>query len=111
MGLVLQRAGAEVEVVHDGPAALERIERFRPAMVLLDIGMPGMDGYEVARRIRARSTLRDIKIVALTGWGQPEDKRRSREAGFDHHLIKPAGIEQLRALVPATVRRGRRDGT
>jgi PAS domain S-box-containing protein len=111
MGLVLQRAGADVEVVHDGPTALERIERFRPAMVLLDIGMPGMDGYEVARRIRARSTLRDIKIVALTGWGQPEDKRRSREAGFDHHLIKPAGIEQLRALVPATVRRGRRDGT
>ena len=100
MGLVLKRAGAEVEVVHDGIAALDRVERFHPALVLLDIGMPGMDGYEVARRIRARPALRDVMLVALTGWGQAEDRRRSLDAGFDHHLIKPAGIDQVRALVP-----------
>jgi PAS domain S-box-containing protein len=103
MGLVLARAGADVEVVYDGLAALERVERFHPAMVLLDIGMPGMDGYEVARRIRARPSLSDVMLVALTGWGQAEDRRRSLEAGFDQHLIKPAGLAELRALVPAAV--------
>ena len=101
LGLVLAHAGAEVEVVHDGPAALERVERFRPAVVLLDIGMPGMDGYEVARRIRARPALRDVKLIALTGWGQAEDRRRSFDAGFDHHLIKPAGLDEIRSLLPA----------
>jgi PAS domain S-box-containing protein len=102
MGLVLARAGAEVEVVHDGATALDRVERFHPALVLLDIGMPGMDGYEVARRIRARPALHGIQLVALTGWGQAEDRLRSREAGFDHHLIKPAGIDELCALLPST---------
>jgi len=102
MGLVLARAGAEVEVVHDGATALDRVERFHPALVLLDIGMPGMDGYEVARRIRARPALQGIQLVALTGWGQAEDRLRSREAGFDHHLIKPAGIDELCALLPST---------
>jgi CheY-like chemotaxis protein len=101
MGLVLERAGAEVEVVHDGFSALDRVERFHPALVLLDIGMPGMDGYEVARRIRARPAFRDVMLVALTGWGQAEDRRRSLDAGFDHHLIKPAGVDQVRALVPS----------
>jgi len=102
MGLVLARAGAEVEVVHDGASALDRVEKFHPAIVLLDIGMPEMDGYEVARRIRARPALRDVRLVALTGWGQAEDRLRSREAGFDHHLIKPAGIDELCALLPST---------
>jgi len=102
MGLVLARAGAEVEVVHDGATALDRVERFHPALVLLDIGMPGMDGYEVARRIRARPALQGIQLVALTGWGQAEDRRRSQDAGFDHHLIKPAGIDELCALLPGT---------
>ena len=100
LGLVLARAGAEVEVVHDGVSALERVETFHPAIVLLDIGMPGMDGYEVARRIRARPALRGVQLVALTGWGQAEDRRRSRDAGFDHHLIKPAGLDELWALLP-----------
>jgi PAS domain S-box-containing protein len=101
MGLVLARAGADVEVAHDGTSALERIDRFHPAVVLLDIGMPGLDGYEVARRIRAQPATRDVMLVALTGWGQAEDRRRSFEAGFDHHLTKPAGIDELRALLPA----------
>jgi CheY-like chemotaxis protein len=68
-------------------------------VVLLDIGMPGMDGYEVARRIRALYPQRRTAIVALTGWGQEKDRRQAREAGIDHHLIKPADIETLRSLL------------
>jgi len=70
--------------------------------VLLDIGMPGMDGYEVAKRIRRHPGFAHLKLIALTGWGQEEDRRRTTAAGFDHHLIKPTGIEALRGLV-ATV--------
>ena len=105
MGLVLARAGADVEVAHDGASALERVDRFHPAIILLDIGMPGLDGYEVARRIRAQPATRDVMLVALTGWGQAEDRRRSFEAGFDHHLTKPAGIDELRALLPTVGQR------
>jgi CheY-like chemotaxis protein len=83
---------------------LQALERFHPAMVVLDIGMPGMDGYEVARRIRERPGLRDVMLVALTGWGQEADQQRSLAAGFDHHLIKPAGVDELRALLPARER-------
>jgi CheY-like chemotaxis protein len=68
-------------------------------VVLLDIGMPGMDGYEVARRIRANPANRHISLIALTGWGQDEDRRRSTAAGFNHHLVKPADIDQLRQLL------------
>jgi len=67
--------------------------------VLLDIGMPGMDGYEVARRIRSNPANRHISLIALTGWGQDEDRKRSVAAGFNHHLVKPADIEQLRQLL------------
>ena len=67
--------------------------------MLLDIGMPGMDGYEVARRIRANNVNRSIMLIALTGWGQEEDRRRSAAAGFNHYLVKPADIEQLRQLL------------
>ncbi len=67
--------------------------------MLLDIGMPGMDGYEVARNIRARNPHRHVAIVALTGWGQDKDRRRAQDAGFDHHLIKPAEIGALQALL------------
>src|SRR5262249_47490225 len=89
MGLVVQRAGAEVRVVHDGAHALQSLARFHPELVLLDIGMPGMDGYEVARRIRALPDQRGVMLVALTGWGQEADRKRSLEAGFDRHLTKP----------------------
>ena len=87
-------------MAHDGPTALGRGPGVRPPdVVLLDIGMPGMDGYEVARRLRADAGLRDVLLVALTGWGQEEDRRRTREAGFDHHLVKPADPAELRALL------------
>ncbi len=70
--------------------------------MLLDIGMPEMDGYEVARRIRATAEHRDVLLVALTGWGQEHDQRRSRAAGFDHHVVKPPDVDQLRQLLTTT---------
>ena len=74
-------------------------EAFRPEVVLLDIGLPGMDGYEVARRLRERPEFERTLLVALTGWGQEADRRRSREAGFDHHLVKPANPEAILELL------------
>ena len=99
MRMVLNLLGADVQVANDGPQALDAFEAYRPEVVLLDIGMPGMDGYEVARIIRAKHSEPRPAIVALTGWGQADDRRRSREAGFDHHLVKPADIAALRALL------------
>jgi CheY-like chemotaxis protein len=91
--------GQEVQVAHDGPSALDAAPAFRPNLILLDIGMPGMDGNEVARRLRAQPGFETTLIVALTGWGQESDVERSREAGFDRHLVKPANLEAIRALL------------
>ncbi|HYD57523.1 MAG TPA: ATP-binding protein [Burkholderiales bacterium] len=99
LGMVLKLMGAEVRVVHDGAAALAAFEAHKPSVVLLDIGMPGMDGYEVARILRTLDPQRRAALVALTGWGQEEDRRRARDAGFDHHLVKPAEITTLEALL------------
>jgi CheY-like chemotaxis protein len=99
MRLLLRQVGAEVRVAHDGPQALAAFDACRPRMVLLDIGMPGMDGYEVARRLRASPYAGQASLVALTGWGQDEDKKRVREAGFDHHLVKPADLGTLQSLI------------
>jgi CheY-like chemotaxis protein len=99
LAMLLRFMGSDVETVYDGPAALEAIARNRAALVLLDIGMPGMDGYEVARRIRERPDGGEVTIVALTGWGQDEDRRRSQAAGFDHHLVKPISPEALQAVL------------
>ncbi len=98
LGLLLKLLGAEVRVVNDGPSALEILPSYRATVVLLDIGMPGMDGYEVARRIREQPESRDLMLIALTGWGQEEDRRRTSQAGFDHHLIKPADMTALKSL-------------
>jgi len=95
---LLRHRGHEVRAVFDGAEALEEAARFTPDAVVLDIGLPGMDGYETARRLRKLPNGRQMMIVAVTGWGQDEDRRRSKEAGFDHHLVKPAhpdAIEQL----------------
>jgi two-component system CheB/CheR fusion protein len=85
--------------VHDGPAALEAVPAFQPEVVLLDIGLPGMDGYEVARALRQQPALDKLLVVAMTGWGQAEDRRRSHEAGFDLHLVKPVEPEVLREVL------------
>ena len=99
LAMLLRVLGAEVALAHSGRHALECVNTFRPDVVLLDIGMPGMDGYEVARRIRANPANRHMQLIALTGWGQDEDRRRSAAAGFNHHLVKPADVEQLRQLL------------
>jgi signal transduction histidine kinase len=99
LAMLLRVLGAEVALAHSGRRALECVETFKPDVVLLDIGMPGMDGYEVARRIRANPANRHLSLIALTGWGQDEDRRRSVAAGFNHHLVKPADIDQLRQLL------------
>ena len=93
--------GSVLRLMGDGPSALEAVDRFHPTAMIIDIGMPGMDGYEVARRIRGRPRGRDILLIALTGWGQPEDRIRTRRAGFDHHLVKPADLDHLERLLHA----------
>jgi PAS domain S-box-containing protein len=104
LGMLLRFLGADVRVAHHGREALDAFESYRPGMVLLDIGMPEMDGYQVARAIRSRDAGRSVPLVALTGWGQDEDRRRAREAGFDHHLVKPPDLEALRSLLAALPR-------
>jgi signal transduction histidine kinase len=102
MTLLLGTLGAEISVVHDGHAALGALKTYRPSVVLLDLGLPGMDGYEVARRMRAEPEGRAATLIALTGWGQEEDRRRSKEAGIDHHLVKPVDLTALHQLLAAS---------
>jgi PAS domain S-box-containing protein len=99
LAMLLRLAGQDVCVAHDGPAALEAALAFHPDMIFLDIGMPGMDGYEVARQLRQRPDLKEAVLVAVTGYGQNEDRVRSQRAGFDRHLVKPVEPEMLHALL------------
>jgi CheY-like chemotaxis protein/two-component sensor histidine kinase len=101
LAMVVKLDGHEVQVAHDGAGALEAVRRFRPEVVLMDIGLPGMDGYEVARRLRQDAELAAgiALLVAVTGYAEDEARRRSREAGFDHHLVKPVDPDGVLALV------------
>jgi two-component system CheB/CheR fusion protein len=99
LALLLHMQGHEVRVVHDGPAALAAVQAETPDAIFLDIGMPGMDGYEVARRLRQNGTSKNIYIVALTGWGQEEDHRRSRAASINSHFVKPVNPEAVELLL------------
>jgi CheY-like chemotaxis protein len=103
LALALQILGHKVRVAADGVQAWETAMKFHPDVAILDIGMPGMNGYEVAERIRQSPWGRPIVLVALTGWGQRDDVNRSREAGFDHHLTKPADFSVVRKLLDAIV--------
>jgi PAS domain S-box-containing protein len=96
---LLGRCGHEVRAAYDGPEALAAAEEFQPEAVLLDIGLPGMNGYEVARRLRARPWAAATVLVAITGWGQSSDKERAVSAGIDHHLTKPVDFARLRGLL------------
>ena len=96
--LLLHSLGHETRIANDGAAALAIADEFRPNVVLLDIGMPGMNGYEVARRLRSRKEGR-VKIVAITGWGTEADRARSTDAGFDVHLVKPVDESDLRQIL------------
>jgi CheY-like chemotaxis protein len=99
MALLLRSWGHEVEVAPNGPAALAVVRRIVPDAVFLDVGLPGMSGYEVARQLRQQAELERTLLVAVTGYGREEDRRRAREAGFDEHLIKPVEANVLRELL------------
>jgi signal transduction histidine kinase len=103
-GMLLGTLGVEARVAYDGQAGLATLAAWKPDAVLLDLGMPAMDGFEVARRIRAAPGLQGLAVIALTGWGQQEDRQRTLEAGFDHHLVKPADPQALRAVLDALAR-------
>jgi CheY-like chemotaxis protein len=96
---LLKLLGNDVQVAHHGKAAIETARAFRPEFVLLDIGLPGMDGYQVAASLRNDGCCENSVIVAVSGYGQEEDRRRAREAGFHHHLVKPVDFGALRALL------------
>ena len=97
--MLLSFSGHEVRIVHDGASALDVVRDFRPDVAFLDIGMPGLTGYEVAQAVRAEPWGREIKLIAVTGWGQPDDRLRARTAGFDRHLIKPIDPAEVDRLL------------
>ncbi len=99
LGYMLEMMGARVRVVYGGPDAVAAAEAEPPELVLLDLGMPGMDGFQVVRRLAELPARARMQVVALTGWGQSEDRQRTREAGFDEHLVKPADLDTLEALL------------
>ena len=99
IAMLLQVSGHDVRVAYSGPDALERAAEYQPDIVLLDIGLPGMDGYEVARRLRAHTQLEKVKLIAVTGYGQDADRLQSQEAGFDYHLVKPVDAQKLQDLL------------
>ena len=98
-GRLLQSMGFVVQVAHDGQAAIEAARQHRPEVVLLDIGLPGIDGLELARRLRARPGTAHALLIAITGYGQDSDRQQILQAGFDHHLVKPIDIAQLYTLL------------
>jgi CheY-like chemotaxis protein len=100
LSLLVQRLGEhEVSIAHDGAEALVMADEKPPEIVFLDIGLPGMDGLEVARKLRDNQRQADTLLVALTGYDREEDRQRSREAGFDMHLVKPVGVDTLRSVL------------
>jgi CheY-like chemotaxis protein len=99
LGRLLNLSGYEIRVANDGQTALDEVNGFCPHVVLLDLGMPGMDGLETASRIRALPTGKDLSLIAVTGWGQDEDRQRTEAAGFVAHFVKPIKINQLEALL------------
>ncbi|QEL16242.1 ATP-binding response regulator [Limnoglobus roseus] len=99
LATLLEMTGHQVEVARTGHQAIEAAARLRPEVAVLDLGLPGMSGYELAGRLRAQAFGRDVTLVALTGYGQEEDRRRSHAAGFDHHLTKPADLSALAAII------------
>jgi len=107
MAMLLQLLGHEVQCIYDSRRVLENIDDFVPDVVFLDIGMPGLSGYDVARLLRTRPDGDRMTLVALTGWGQPEDRRRTTDAGFDYHLVKPTDVETIQRVCRALNPRAR----
>ena len=106
LGQLLDMLGYDVRTAYDGEAGVAAAAEFRPTLVLCDIGMPKVNGYDAARRIREQPWGKEMVLVALTGWGQEEDRRKSSDAGFDQHLVKPVetpALMKLLAGLPATL--------
>jgi PAS domain S-box-containing protein len=99
VAMTLRLSGYDVQVAYSGLAALTAVEKYQPNIVILDIGLPEMDGYEIARRLRQRPQLANIWLIAMTGYGQESDRQRSKEAGFDYHLVKPVDLQKLEELL------------
>ena len=99
LAILLKGMGNEVTTAYDGERAAELAEQNRPDVVLLDLGMPNMNGYDACRRMRSKDWGRSVHIIAMTGWGQQEDRRRTEEAGFDFHLVKPVDLAELLRLL------------
>jgi CheY-like chemotaxis protein len=99
MAMLLRCDGHDAQTAYDGHGAVAKARAFFPEVIFLDIGLPGMDGYEVARELRADPSLSDVVLVALTGWGTDEDLRRTKDAGFDHHFVKPIEVEAVEAML------------
>ena len=99
MAWMLEAIGHDYRLVHDGRQALETAREYRPDVILLDIGLPGMDGYAVCRALRSDPLFKDTPIIAQTGWGQSRDKEAASDAGFNHHLTKPVALKDLEDIL------------
>lgn len=104
VALMLRFSGYDVRVAYSGQSALSAVDEYQPNVVLLDIGLPEMDGYDIARRLRQRPQLKDVWLIALTGYGLDSDRQRSQEAGFDHHLVKPVDPQKLEDLLAMLIK-------
>ena len=102
-GLLLGCLGADTRVAYDGETALRIIPEFRPHLVIMDVGMPGMDGCETARRIRQLPEGKNLILAALSGWGHDDIRRQTAEAGFDHHFVKPMRVKALERLLASSI--------
>lgn len=102
LGMLLRMLGHRVHIAHGGPSALEQVEVLHPDLIFLDLGMPHMDGYEVARRVRQDSRLTDTRIIAVTGYVDQRRRELATEAGFDDYLIKPTNVADLQAVIERT---------
>jgi two-component system, OmpR family, response regulator len=106
LAMLVQLAGHDVRIAYDGPPALTLAQAFQPQVVLLDLNLPAMDGYEVARKLRERPETHEAVLAAVSGWGQLEDRRRSKDAGFDRHFVKPVDPNIITRLL-SDAQRGR----
>jgi DNA-binding response OmpR family regulator len=105
LGLLLGLDGHDVRIAYAGRQALEVVKGFPPEVAILDLGLPDLSGYDLARLLRRDAQIQSITLVALTGWGQEEHKQRAREAGFDHHLTKPVDLDRLAAVISTSTER------
>ncbi len=101
LGWMMELIGHEPRVATDGPSGIAIAREFNPHLVMLDIGLPGMNGYDICMLMRQEPSLKHTRFVAQTGWGQAEHRKRSKEAGFDHHLVKPVQLEQIQEIMTA----------